>query len=602
MGFLHTVCPLFIPHIGTISLVYALVGGLVPSVLSGPSVISRAQPDQKRLAIAWVLVRTLFVMYVAERLVYFFLPEIIAPYSGASNLMVFIWVIAAISAALDGSVLGEKKMSSTSRVSLLAWGGVAFLLLFSTIILTSQWDLWGPVAKTSSSLIGDIGIRERGVDENGFPADRKVSSTEIDQGHRLLVSPEHAQFIAFTSYAKLPNASRLAISQKPSLTNYHYYFPLYPQGIFAQGYLQREGVPYIAASSLTPNTDGEIVKAAISYGDRWLLDRNTRRIAWQHDARSRIISHRFFVDPVKPDRPEEWYLRGKPLTGWKNVIITHATVVDATTGAVRTVQRSDFPESFRQVLPTNLAIARFDGWGIFRFGYGYQWFTGPRVNLYHHTADDEVVQVWGTNGDLYFQIPVQYRNTTSGSTVGYALVNERTEQATFYIEPSAGVDKLDGMILSDIARSNIDYQIGPTSRVDLFEGLVHGYLTVIEIPDIHGARYKEVAVCEPSARKCAVAEKPEAAIAKLRGLLVQDAEGWQTFFATRGNEILTLGKSLILPKGWLAQIDEHPARYLHAEVDLVPNAILFADPGTKVLVQYLDSGANLEVESIALAS
>lgn len=588
------------PSLGVISLVYILVGGLFPSLLTGLVTISQAEPNQKRLATGWVLARTLLVIYVAERLVYLVLPEIVAPYTGAMTLMVWIWAIAAIAAKSDRWVTG--KGDAPSPVNLLPWGAVALLLVFSTITLTSQWDLWGPVSKTSSSLIGDIQVKERGVDENGFPAGRQVSSTEIDQGHRLLVSPEHARFIAFTSYAKLPNASRLSISEKPSLGDYHYYFPLYPQGIFAQGYLQRKGVPYIAASSLTPNTDGEVVKAAITYGDRWLLDRNTRRLAWQHDARSRIIAHRFFVDPTKPDQPEEWYLRGKPLTGWKNLVITHATVVDATTGAVRTVQRSGFPESFRQVLPADLAIARFDAWGIFRFGYGYQWFTGPRVNLYHHTAYDEVVQVWGTNGDLYFQIPVQYRNTTSGSNVGYALINERTEQATFYVEPSAGVDKLDGMILSDIARSNIDYQIGPTTRIDLFDGLVHGYLTVIEIPDLHGARYKEVAVCEPSARKCAVSEKPEAAIAKLRGLLVQDAEGWQTFFATRGDELLTLGKSLILPRGWLAQVAEHPDRYLHAEVDIVPNGVLFADPGTKVLVQYLDSGANLEVESIDLAS
>jgi hypothetical protein len=194
------------------------------------------------------------------------------------------------------------------------------------------------------------------------------------------------------------------------------------------------------------------------------------------------------------------------------------------------------------------------------------------------------------------------RNTTSGSTVGYALVNERTEQATLYLEPSAGVDKLAGMILSDIARSNVDYQLGPTSRVDLFNGLVHGYLTVIEIPDVHGARFKEVAICEPSARKCAVAEKPEAAISKLRGLLVQDAQGWQTFFATRGHETVTLGKSLILPKGWLAEVEEHPDRYLHAEVDIVPNKVLFGNPGTKVDISYLDSGANLELESITPAT
>jgi hypothetical protein len=594
MGFLHGLCTwlatwgqIFAVDINPLSLTYVVLG-TAPAI---GSLVYRFSKGSTRLASYGVL-RIIVLAYLAERMVYFAQPELVFPYSGAIGLLVFLWTVSAISSLPEEELPTKETLAAVLLCTLWVMG--------SAVPLWMQWDVRGDVAATSSSMIGPVAQQERQFNDSGFPTSHEPAPTLMDQGHLNLVTPEHANFIAYTSYAKLPQASRLRITGTPSLNDYRYYFALAPQGLFAQKYLSSRGVPYVATSSLIPNSDGEVVPSLITYGDEWFLDRNTHRIAWKHDPFSRFVSHVFYVDAANPLHPEEWYLRGVPATGWKNVVITHATVVDAVTGAVRTVPRDEFPTTFRQVVPKDIAISRFDAWGQLRFGYWYQWFTGPRLNIYHATSQDQVYEVWGKDGDLYFQIPVQYRNTTSGSNVGYVLFNQRTERATFYLEPSAGVSKLDGMILSDIQRANVDLSIGPSYRLDLFDGLIHGYMTIVEIPDLHGARFKEVAMCEPGARKCAVAEKPEEAIQRLRSELVKDTTGWQPFLAKKVHEVLTLGRSLSVQDSWIANVAEHEGRILHGNAASISYDVQLAEPGTKVDVEYLDSGELLEVETIGL--
>ena len=599
MGFFQTLLQGFTSiDINGVSIFYIIVGALLPSAVG--TIGSPAIGGEKNVWL-WVVARTVLLAYLAERFVYFSQPEFVFPFTGAMTLLVVLWVASACLCRADNLFVGSQRNSDQWAVAdVLAACLALCLCLASGMVYVGQWDALPGVSQITSGMIGNVTVKERSFDENGFPVQAAALPTEMDQSRFHLVSDDHANFIAYTSYAKLPSASRLLIDGAPALSDYRYYFSLSPQGPFAQKYLQRVGVPYIVTSSLTPNSDGEVVPATVRYGHNWLYDHNSRRIAWRHDPFARFVKRVFYVDPADPLHPQEWYMRGYAKTGWRNVVIDHATVVDSTTGAVKTVQRADFPKTLRQVLPRFMAQSRFDGWGTFRFGFGYQWITGPRIDMYHVTSASQISEVWGKDGDLYFQLPVQLRNTTSGSNLGYVLYNERTEEATFYREPSAGVDKLDNIILSDIQKANVDLSIGKTSRVDLFDGLIHGFLTVVEIPDQHGARYKSVAICESGARKCGVAEKPEEAIASLRAQLVQDEQGWQPFFATRKTELLTLSKKIVLGKNWVAETEELPGRYLHGNVDSLGYDVLFADSGAKLKVQYLDTGATLETETMTL--
>lgn len=116
-GYPMVLFELLSPHGGWIAASYTLAGG-IPSAVSGMSTIASAHPSRKSLAGGWVVIRTLAVMYLAERLVYFSRPELVAPYSGALGLLLVVWTLAAASVTADVILIpsGDKKTNSLTAL------------------------------------------------------------------------------------------------------------------------------------------------------------------------------------------------------------------------------------------------------------------------------------------------------------------------------------------------------------------------------------------------------------------------------------------------------------------------------------------------------
>lgn len=304
---------------------------------------------------------------------------------------------------------------------------------------------------------------------------------ETDQRHLPVVGDNYAEYIAkreLASWKQNISYFQLGKGIKQSIHGTLYYvFPIEYRGFFQ--WAKGQDIPgYIMVDAEQPNAnDAKFVEAPMKYVPSAYFNENLMRRVRNEYKNLILMTPTLQID----DHEKPYYvIPYGHYTAYRQVRqVDGAILYDPKTGEHHQYSLKNVPSFVDQVIPTDVAEERMDWYGHYRSGgfinaYGILGIGASQTGVVEPTnwgEDDGVVGLFDNQMKLNWFTDFTNPTNDSDSMVGYALMNARTGELTYY----NGINGLSGQDAKNISSK------GSLNNQDL-TGSVRGLYTIFGKP------------------------------------------------------------------------------------------------------------------------